>query len=94
MKALFSAGIALLGSLKEQLLEAQDFCMINFSLKIIETAFVLVDQAPKTDISVEQLLLLMKQKQFRIKNRWIRQLRDAKRGEVEKDLQELIEKKD
>jgi hypothetical protein len=53
MNSMFIAGLALLESVQDQLFQADDFCKSCLGLKyIIETAFLLVDQNPKTDLTV------------------------------------------
>jgi hypothetical protein len=53
MNSMFIAGLALLESVQEQLLQADDFCKNFLRLKShLETAFLLVDQNPKTDLTV------------------------------------------
>jgi hypothetical protein len=53
MNTMFIAGLALLESVQDQLLQADDFCKSLLDLKSqLETAFLLVDQNPKTDLTV------------------------------------------
>ncbi|CDW87967.1 tbc domain-containing protein [Stylonychia lemnae] len=82
VKVLFNAGLSILSILKKSLLEAQDF----------QTAFLLIDQTSKSEVTVEKLIEEMKK--FAIRKRAITKLRNQQRPEVENDLQKLIEQKD